>query len=149
MVGAVVLSLLPPLVKTTLGGTEEVVTAFLAVFSVAVAIGSLLAAWMCSGRIVILPTLVGALLLAVFAIDLGWTVYGVAPAATAGGINEVIWSRHGMHVMIDLAGMAIAGGLYIVPTFAAVQARAGADRRAPVIAGVNGLNAAWMVGAPS
>ena len=48
--------------------------------------------------------------------------------------------------MIDLAGLAIAGGLYIVPTFAAVQAWAGADRRARVIAGVNVLNAAFMVG---
>ena len=45
---------------------------------------------------------------------------------------------------IDLAGLAIAGGLYIVPTFAAVQAWAGADRRARVIAGVNVLNAAFM-----
>src|SRR5439155_26271351 len=65
LVGAVVLSLLPPLVKTVLGGTEEVVTVFLAVFSVAVAVGSGLAAWLSSGRIVILPTLVGAVLLAV------------------------------------------------------------------------------------
>jgi acyl-[acyl-carrier-protein]-phospholipid O-acyltransferase/long-chain-fatty-acid--[acyl-carrier-protein] ligase len=47
---------------------------------------------------------------------------------------------------IDLAGLAISGGLYIVPTFAAVQAWAGADRRARVIAGVNVLNAAFMVG---
>ena len=42
---------------------------------------------------------------------------------------------------IDLAGLAIAGGLFIVPVFAAVQAWAGADRRARVIAGVNVLNA--------
>ena len=48
--------------------------------------------------------------------------------------------------MIDLAGLAIAGGLFIVPTFAAVQAWAGADRRARVIAAVNVLNAAFMVG---
>src|SRR5262249_20217156 len=33
LIGAVVLSLMPPLVKTTLGGTEEIVTAFLAIFS--------------------------------------------------------------------------------------------------------------------
>ena len=46
LVGAVVLSLLPPLVKITLGGTEEVVTAYLAIFSVAVAVGSGLAAWL-------------------------------------------------------------------------------------------------------
>jgi acyl-[acyl-carrier-protein]-phospholipid O-acyltransferase / long-chain-fatty-acid--[acyl-carrier-protein] ligase len=48
--------------------------------------------------------------------------------------------------VIDLAGLAIAGGLFIVPTFAAVQAWAGADRRARVIAAVNVLNAAFMAG---
>jgi len=57
----------------------------------------------------------------------------------------VFSSVYGLRVMIDLAGLAIAGGLYIVPTFAAVQAWAGADRRARVIAGVNVLNAAFMV----
>src|SRR5262249_4719244 len=39
-----------------------------------------------------------------------------------------------------------AGGLFIVPTFAAVQAWAGADRRARVVAAVNVLNAAFMAG---
>ena len=44
------------------------------------------------------------------------------------------------------AGFAIAGGLFVVPTFAAVQAWAGADRpRLRVIAAVNVLNAAFMV----
>ena len=66
-----------------LGGTEEVVTVYLAIFSVAVAVGSGLAAWMAAGRIVILPTLVGAVLLAVFAIDLGCTTYGAAAGADA------------------------------------------------------------------
>ena len=53
-------------------------------------------------------------------------------------------SFRGIRVAIDLAGLAIAGGLYIVPTFAAVQAWAGVDRRARVIAAVNVLNAAFM-----
>ena len=146
LVGAVVLSLLPPLVKTVLGGTEEVVTMFLAVFSVAVAVGSGLAAWLSSGRIVILPTLVGAIGLAFFAVDLGWATYGTPLALVPAGISEVFSSSRGLRVTIDLAGLAISGGLYIVPTFAAVQAWAGADRRARVIAGVNVLNAAFMVG---
>jgi acyl-[acyl-carrier-protein]-phospholipid O-acyltransferase/long-chain-fatty-acid--[acyl-carrier-protein] ligase len=146
LVGAVVLSLLPPLVKSVLGGTEEVVTVFLAVFSVAVAIGSGLAAWLCSGRIVILPTLLGAVLLTLFAADLGWATYGAPLAIAPAGVAEVFSSALGLRVMIDFAGLAIAGGLYIVPTFAAVQAWAGADRRARVIAGVNVLNAAFMVG---
>ena len=57
LVGAVVLSLMPPLVKTVLGATEEVVTAYLAIFSIAIAVGSLLAAWLAHGRIVLFPTL--------------------------------------------------------------------------------------------
>ena len=145
LVGAVVLSLLPPLVKTGLGGTEEVVTAFLAVFSIAVAVGSGLAAWLASGRLVLLPTLIGAVLLGVFALDLGWASYGSPPVVTPAGVSEVFSSVHGYRVMIGLAGLAIAGGLYIVPTFAAVQSWAGADRRARVIAAVNVLNAAFMV----
>lgn len=145
LVGAVVLSLLPPLVKTVLGGTEEVVTVYLAVFSIAVAVGSGLAAWLSAGRIVILPTLIGAILLAIFAVDLGWTTLGVPPATVAVGVHDMFTSSRGLHVAIDLAGLAIAGGLYIVPTFAAVQAWAGADRRARTIAGVNVLNAAFMV----
>ena len=51
-----------------------------------------------------------------------------------------------MRFALDLAGLAVAGGLFIVPTFAAVQAWAGADRRARVVAAVNVLNAAFMVG---
>ena len=51
---------------------------FLAVFSVAVAVGSGLAAWLSAGRIVILPTLIGAVGLGVFAIDLGWATYARA-----------------------------------------------------------------------
>src|SRR5260370_18714773 len=81
LVGAVALSLLPPLVKNVLGGTEEVVTACLAIFSIAIAVGSGLAAWLAAGRIILLPTVIGAFLLGLFAIDLGWATWGVAPPA--------------------------------------------------------------------
>ncbi len=46
MIGAIALSLLPPLVMHTLGGSEIVVTIHLAVFAVAIAVGSGLAAWL-------------------------------------------------------------------------------------------------------
>ena len=58
----------------------------------------------------------------------------------------VFSSFRGIRIAIDLAGMAIAGGLFIVPTFSAVQAWAGPDRRARVVAGVNVINAAFMAG---
>jgi len=145
LVGALVLSLLPPLVSFTIGGSEEVVTLFLTIFSIAVAIGSGLAAWLAAGRIVLLPTLVAAVLLGVFALDLGWTASAIVPAATPMSLGAFFASRYSLHVAIDLAGLAIAGGLFIVPVFTAVQVWAGADRRARVVAAVNVLNAAFMV----
>lgn len=145
LVGIIVLALLPPLVGNVLGGNEEVVTAFLAIFSIAVGVGSGFAAWLASGRIVLLPTLIGAVLLGVFALDLGWANYGADPVATGVNISAVFATGRGLRTMIDLAGVAIGGGLFIVPTFAAVQAWAGADRRARVVAAVNVFNAAFMV----
>ena len=71
MVGAVVLSLLPPLVMHTLDGAEPVVTIYLAVFAVAIGVGSGLASWLSAGRVVLLPTAIGALLIALFSLDLG------------------------------------------------------------------------------
>ena len=145
LVGAVVLSLMPPLVKSILGATEEVVTAFLAVFSISIAIGSGLAAWLSHGRIVLWPTVLGAGLLGLFSLDLGFSAYGAAAAAPA-GVMQVFTSWKGLNVAIDLAGLAIAGGLFIVPSFAAVQNWAGADKRARVVAACNVLNAAFIVG---
>jgi len=145
LVGAVVLSLMPPLVKSILGATEEVVTTFLAVFSISIAIGSGLAAWLSHGRIVLWPTVLGAGLLGLFALDLGFSAYGAAAAAPA-GVMQVFTSWKGLNVAIDLAGLAIAGGLFIVPSFAAVQNWAGADKRARVVAACNVLNAAFIVG---
>ena len=144
--GIIVLSLLPPLVGRVLGGNEEVATAFLAVFSVAVAIGSGLAALIARGRILLWPTPVGAVILGLCALDLGWANYAIEPGATMAGIDAVLGSLRGVRSLIDLSGIAIGGGLFIVPAFAAVQAWAGVDRRARVVAAVNVLNAAFMVG---
>jgi acyl-[acyl-carrier-protein]-phospholipid O-acyltransferase/long-chain-fatty-acid--[acyl-carrier-protein] ligase len=144
LVGAIVLSLLPPLVKTLVGGNEEVVTSYLAIFSIAVGVGSALAAWLCAGRIILLPTLIGGVIIAIFSALIGFSVWGAAPAVTLMTPGEVFATGRGIAVAIGLVGLAIGGGLFIVPTFAAVQAWAGADRRARVIAGVNILNALFM-----
>jgi acyl-[acyl-carrier-protein]-phospholipid O-acyltransferase/long-chain-fatty-acid--[acyl-carrier-protein] ligase len=143
LVGAVSLSLLPPLVKTVIGGDDSVITAFLAVFAIGIGVGSGLASWLAHGRIVLFPTLLAAFLLALFALDLGWVTWNVTPAGPV-GLAGVFGSGRGLHIAVDLAGLAIAGGLFIVPVFSAVQAWAGADRRARIIAAVNVLNAAFM-----
>ena len=93
------------------------VTLFLTIFSVAVAIGSGLAAWLAHGRIILLPTLVGAVLLGLFSLDLGWTASVLVHPASPVGFADYFASPHSIHIAIDLAGLAIAGGLFIVPTF--------------------------------
>jgi acyl-[acyl-carrier-protein]-phospholipid O-acyltransferase / long-chain-fatty-acid--[acyl-carrier-protein] ligase len=145
LVGALVLSLLLPLVHVNLEGTDAVITVFLTVFSVAVAVGSGLAAWLAAGRIVILPTLFGAVLIGVFSLDLAWMAHTFTAAVAPMGIGAYFAAPHSIRIVVDLAGLAIGGGLFVVPTFAAVQAWAGADHRARVVAGVNVLNAAFMV----
>jgi len=147
LVGIVVLSLLPPLIKILIGGNEDTVTAYLALFSIAVGAGSGLAAEIARGRIVLKTTLAGAVLLGAFALDLGVATYGATPALAPQTPAAVFSSALGNRVAFDLAGLAIAGGLFIVPAFAAVQAWAGADYRARTVAAVNVLNAAFMTGA--
>jgi acyl-[acyl-carrier-protein]-phospholipid O-acyltransferase/long-chain-fatty-acid--[acyl-carrier-protein] ligase len=147
LVGIVVLSLLPPLIKILIGGNEDTVTAYLALFSIAVGAGSGLAAAIARGRIVLKTTLAGAVLLGAFALDLGVATYGATPALAPQTPAAVFSSALGNRVAFDLAGLAIAGGLFIVPAFAAVQAWAGADYRARTVAAVNVLNAAFMTGA--
>jgi acyl-[acyl-carrier-protein]-phospholipid O-acyltransferase / long-chain-fatty-acid--[acyl-carrier-protein] ligase len=145
VVGATVLALLGPIVKNVLGGNQDVVLVFLAVFSVGIAIGSALAAWLASGRIVLLPTVIGAVLLGLCSLDFASVSAEVPSVSTLVGPRAVFASARGWHTLIDLLGLAIAGGLFVVPTFAAVQAWAGAERRARVVAAVNVLNAAFMV----
>jgi acyl-[acyl-carrier-protein]-phospholipid O-acyltransferase/long-chain-fatty-acid--[acyl-carrier-protein] ligase len=147
LVGIVVLSLLPPLIKTLIGGNEDTVIAYLAIFTIAVGAGSGLAAAIARGRIMLRTTLVGALLLGIFAIDLGAATLGAPPVASPQGPAAVFASALGVRAAVDLCGLAIAGGLFIVPAFSAVQAWSDVDYRARTIAAVNVLNAAFMTGA--
>jgi acyl-[acyl-carrier-protein]-phospholipid O-acyltransferase/long-chain-fatty-acid--[acyl-carrier-protein] ligase len=143
-VGAVVMSLLPHLVEHSLGGGEIAVTAYLAVFAVAIAVGSAIAAWMSKGRIVLLPAPVGTALMALFGLDLAVTLWGVESAGRAETLAAFFAGPNTIRVAIDLGGLAIAGAFVIVPTFAAVQAWAPEDRRARVVAAVSIVNAAFM-----
>ena len=145
MVGAVVLSILPALVKDALGGSEEVVTVYLALFSIGIAIGSAIAAWLASGRIILLPTPVAGIAMGLFMLDVGLATLRAAPPAGGAALAQFFASGSGIHIALDFLGLAIAGGIFIVPAFAAVQAWSEATERARVIAAVNVLSAVMMV----
>ena len=144
LAGIVALSLLPTLIKGHLGGGKEMITLGLCVFTVGIAFGSYLAARASRRRPNLALVPIGALLMGLFCLDLGWAVLGRTAAEGSLGLGNLWESITGVRVMIDLFGMSAAGGLFIVPAFASVQMWAPADRRARVIAAVNILNAAFM-----
>ena len=144
LAGAIVLSLLPPMVKNHLGGDETAITAYLAVFAVAIGVGSAIAAWMSAGRIVLLPAPAGTLIMALFGLDLAWCVGHAGAVAPTETLPAFFAGPYTVRIAIDLAGMAIAGAFLAVPTLAALQAWAQEDQRSRVIGASNVLSAAFI-----
>ncbi len=145
LVGAVSLALLATLVRNRLGGDDNLYIACMIIFSVSIAIGSMLAAFLAHGRILLLPTVIGCVMMGAFALDLGLGTLNAVPSPTPLSPLAYFASAAGIRFGIGLAGLAIGGGLFIVPVFSAVQAWAGEDRRARVIAGNNVINAIFIV----
>ena len=145
LIGAVVMALLPALVKNGMGGTEMVVSTYLAIFAIAIAVGSGFGSFLSSGRIVLLPVPVAGIVMGLFALDLGWAVSGIVPHQPAQDMAVFFRDASAWRVGIDLAGLAIAGGVFIVPSFAATQSWSPAEKRARIVAAVNVLSAAFMV----
>lgn len=144
LVGALVLSILPVLVKTHLGGSEIAVTYFLTVFAVSIGIGSALAAWLSAGRVVLLPAPAATALMALFCLDAAVTVASLGEAAIAATLADFLAQDGVIRLSIDMAGLAIAGGLLAVPTFTALQTWADPKSRARRLAATNALGAALM-----
>ncbi len=145
LVGAVALSLLPVLLKSDINGAQSVITFGLAVFTVGIAIGSMLAAKASKMRPNMALVPVGVFLMALACFDLAWTASGLTPAAAPLDVTGFLASLSGIRLSLGLFVLALAGGLFIVPAFAAVQLWARDDHKARVIAACNVLSAAFMV----
>ncbi|MFA9473812.1 MAG: acyl-[ACP]--phospholipid O-acyltransferase [Filomicrobium sp.] len=148
LAGIVSLSLLPTLIKETLGGTEDVATLGLVAFTVGIGLGSYLAAKASHHRPNLALVPIGALLMGIAGLDIARLLWNM-PAAEAGSVGAIAFlqSASGAWLMADLILLSAAGGLFIVPSFAAIQSWAKPDHRARVIAAVNILHAAFMSGA--
>jgi acyl-[acyl-carrier-protein]-phospholipid O-acyltransferase / long-chain-fatty-acid--[acyl-carrier-protein] ligase len=146
LMGSVALALLPSMVKDNLGGNEGVVTLGLATFVIGIAVGSVLAATASHGapNLALIP--LGGALIGVSALALGWLGLVLSPGETTLGPASVLGSRSGLAVLAALCGLTIAGGLYMVPAMAAIQVWSPPERRARVIAAINVINAAYMLG---
>ncbi|MGJ0424956.1 acyl-[ACP]--phospholipid O-acyltransferase [Methylocystis sp.] len=144
--GSIAMSLTPSLITQTLHGAEILVSIHLALFAVGIAIGSGLAAFLLKGKIVLLPSAVGAALVAFGSGDLGLALLlsNAPDAATALSPQAYFAQPLAWRAAIDLSLLAVAGGLMIVPSFAAIQAQSAPQQRARTIAAVNVQNAAFM-----
>src|SRR5207248_8771707 len=121
LAGALYLSQFPSYVRFVLGSEEIVVTLFLAVFSVGVGAGSILCNRLLRGKISARTVRWGMLGLALFSIDL-WLA-SPAPSASAGLslIADFFAVPGNWRILADLFGIALSGGVFIVPLYALVQ----------------------------
>ena len=144
--GAVFLSQFPAFAREVLGGSEQVASLLLVVFSVGVAVGSLLCERFSHRHVEIGLVPLGAVGMTIFAFDLYLASKGLhhdgGPLLTVGAFMDspIHW-----RVMADLGLLAFSAGIYSVPMYALIQLRAQASHRARIIAANNILNALFMV----
>ena len=146
-VGLVVMSVFPEVAKSVLGVDQLVANLLVGAFVVGIALGSIAASWLVGGEITGRLAPVGALGMAVALIDLGFGA-GAVGAAAGGvplGLAEFVQVEGGIRVLLDLVGIAAAGGLLTVPLYAILQARSDLESRSAAIAGNNVLNAIVMM----
>ena len=145
LAGATYLSQFPSYVRFTLGGEEAVVTLFLTIFAIGIAAGSLLCNRLLGGKVSARIVPWGAVGIGLFSIDL-WLASPPPVAAEAlVGIGPFLGDPAHWRILVDLFGIAVSGGVYVVPLYALLQVASERQRRAQTIAANNVINAAAMV----
>lgn len=142
--GALLLAQLPLLSRFVLHGSEPVVTLLLTVFTVAVGSGALGCEWLSGRRLEIGLVPFGSIGLTLFALDLAWAS-SAAPAEAVEGMRQFFTLPHAWRILVDLAGLGVFGGMYVVPLYALMQQRAPPGSLARVMGANSIVNAAFMV----
>ena len=149
LIGAVILTALPNYVKHVMGGDELVVTSALVVFSLSIAVGSLLCEKLSRSRIELGIVPFGAILITLFLYLLSQepaiSQY-IAPSENLLTLKQVLNTGDMVWHFVWMAGIGIASGFYTVPLYALIQQRTEEASRSRVIAANNVLNALFMVG---
>ena len=141
--GACYLTQFPNFAKLHLGGSAAAVSVLLTLFSIGIAIGSLLCDRLSGHRIEpgIVP--LGSLGITLFGADLMFATPEVVPAAQS--FLTFVTNPELLRVFISLTMLGVSGGIFIVPLYAMMQSRAKEEERAQVIAANNIWNAIFMV----
>ena len=146
--GAVLAAQFPPLVKNSLGSDQTVATLFLAVFSIGVAIGSVLVNLLLRGQVAARFAPASALGMGIFVLDLFRRVR-TWPANEAGlmSIGQFLAMPNSWMIVVDLLGVAVAGGMFVVPLYAFLTTTVPKSETARTIAANNIVNSGCMVAA--
>ncbi|HKU41553.1 MAG TPA: 1-acyl-sn-glycerol-3-phosphate acyltransferase, partial [Polyangiales bacterium] len=145
--GAAFLSVLPSYAHVTLGAHEHVVTLFLAVFCVGIALGSLLCEKVSGKNLELGLVPFGSIGMTLFTLDLFFVGSPERAADVVLDVGPFLSSPHALRILVDLFGIALFGGFYNVPLYTMIQQRAEPSERSRVVAGNNILNALFMVAA--
>jgi len=140
--GAAYLTQFPNFAKTWLAGDETVVTLLLAMFIVGISAGSILCERLTKREITLSPVPWGALGLTLLGVDLYFAVPAdPLPSTWLSLLTEPVYIR----VLLDLVGIGLCGGLFIVPLYAFIQHQTQDHKRARIIAALNVINSLFMV----
>ncbi len=146
--GAVLAAQFPPLVKNALGSDQQVATLFLATFSIGVAIGSVAVNRLLSGQVSAKYSPVSAIFMGLFVLDLYRRVKGWPPAGPdLRDLSAFLAVDGSWLIVLDLLGVAIAGGMFVVPLYAFLTTTVPKSETARTIAANNIVNSGFMVAA--
>jgi MFS family permease len=145
--GAVLAAQFPPLVKNVFYANQSVATLFLAVFSVGVAIGSVAINRMLKGQVSARFAPSSALMMGVFVLLLYVLAKDWSPSPDLVGTHEFLRHPLGWAVVLDLLGIAIAGGMFVVPLYAFLTTTVPKSETARTVAANNIVNSGAMVAA--
>jgi len=145
-VGAVLGSIFPPMVKNAIGGDNTVATLFTAFFSIGIAIGSIAINRLLNGTVSAKYAPISVIVMGLFVLDLWWTVSHWQPRGT----ELMDWWQFltlgfGERMVIDLLGISIAGGMFVVPLYAFLTTTVAKSQTARTIAANNIVNSGAMV----
>lgn len=143
--GAALLSMFPAYVKNVIGGDAHVATLFLALFSIGVAVGSILCEKMSRERLELGLVPFGTIGMSIFILDLFLIGEPARLTSEVIGVIEFFQNPSFYRVIIDLLGLSIFAGFFTVPLYTFIQKKSPDGERSRVIAGLNILNALFMV----
>lgn len=145
-IGAVLIIIFPPLVKNVLGANEQVASLFIAIFSIGIAIGSVAINRLLKSEVSarFAPASViamGVFVLLLHFVALAWGKHD--PGLTTLG-NFVLHPLAAM-MIIALLGVAITGGMFVVPLYAFLTTTVPKTQTSRTVAANNIVNSGAMV----